>query len=270
MDVILGARGVERLPPDKAKDAWELPNLYVLAVGVSDYPKESMKLKYAHKDARVLAKTLQATSKGLYANVEVKVLIDKEASLRNIRQGFSWLKKQMTSRDVAVFFFAGHGEKENDGIFYLLPADVDAADVASSALPSGLIKEAMQSIPGRVLMLLDACHAGAVDGRRHGGSLSDDLRRELVADECGVVVMCSSTGREVSLESPLLEHGLFTKALVEGLEGKADYNQDRVIQLNELDLYVSNRVKELSRGKQHPVTNRPASVQPFAISARQN
>ena len=78
--------------------------------------------------------------------------------------------------------------------------------------------------------------------------------------------MCSSTGREFSLESSEVEHGLFTKALVEGISGAADYNKDGVIYFNELDLFVSERVKELSRGRQHPVTNRPTSVRPFPVS----
>lgn len=260
------ARGIKRVPGEKDNKQWDLPNLYVLAVGVGDYPHAAMKLRYAAKDAQVLSKTLQAGADGLYGKVEVKVLTDKDATLRNVRQGLGWLKKQMTQRDLAIVFFAGHGEQDSDGIFYLLPVDVDADDVASTALPSGLIKEALQSIPGRVLLLLDACHSGAVGGRRSGGAITDDLRRDLVSDECGVVVMCSSTGKEVSLESAVIEHGLFTKALVEGLAGKADYNRDQVIYSNELDLYVSDRVKELSNGRQHPVTNKPSSVRPFPLS----
>ena len=65
------------------------------------------------------------------------------------------------------------------------------------------------------------------------------------------------------MESPQVGHGYFTLALVEGLSGKADYNHDGVVQLNELDLYVTDRVKELSKGMQHPVTARPTSIRSF-------
>jgi len=261
------ARGAEREPGEKEKKL-ELPNLYVLTVGVSEYPQEAMKLKYAAKDAQVLARTLKATSQSLYRNVEVKVLTDKDATRRNILQGLTWLRKQMTQRDVAIVFFAGHGSQDADGKLYLLPVDVDKDDLISTAVPGEQVKSIVAGIPGRVIVLLDACHSGAVDGekRRTGGSLTDDLVRDLVTDDYGVIVMCSSMGREFSLESATVEHGFFTLALVEGLSGKADYNKTGVVYLNGLDLYVTTRVKELSKGKQHPVTTRPTSIRSFPLS----
>jgi uncharacterized caspase-like protein len=78
--------------------------------------------------------------------------------------------------------------------------------------------------------------------------------------------MCSSMGREFSLESPSVEHGYFTLALIEGLSGKADYNKEGLVYLNGLDLYVTARVKELSKGRQHPVTTRPTSIRSFPLS----
>ena len=80
--------------------------------------------------------------------------------------------------------------------------------------------------------------------------------------------MCSSMGREFSMESAEVKHGYFTLALVEGLAGSADYNKDGVVQLNELDLYVTDRVKELSKGMQHPVTARPTSIRSFPLTRR--
>ena len=261
------ARGAVREPDEKAKKL-ELPNLYVLAVGVSEYPQEAMKLKYAAKDATVLAKTFQATSHSLFRNIEVKVLTDKEATRRNILQGLTWLRKEMTQRDVAIVSFAGHGSQDADGKLYLLPVDVDKEDLLSTAVAGEQVKSVLAGIPGRVIVLLDACHSGAVDGdkRRAAGSLTDDLVRDLVTDDYGVIVMCSSMGKEFSLESAAVEHGFFTLALVEGLSGKADYNKSGVVYLNGLDLYVTTRVKELSKGKQHPVTTRPTSIRSFPLS----
>ena len=82
----------------------------------------------------------------------------------------------------------------------------------------------------------------------------------------GIVVMCSSTGREFSMESAALGHGYFTQGLTEGLSGRADYNKDGLVYLTELDTYLSDRVKELSQDHQHPVTAKPMSVVPFALS----
>jgi WD40 repeat protein len=263
------ARGAVR-DDDKQKPPREfLPSLYVLSIGVSDYPG-NLKLGYAAKDAQVLAKTLIATSSSLFEKVEVKQIVDKEATRRNILQGFTWLKKQMTQNDVAIITFAGHGNKDSDGRLYLLPIDVDVEDLVSSAVPSDQVKNLLSTTPGRIVMMLDACHSGAVDGpaRRGGGGggLTDDLVRDLVSDDYGLVVMCSSTGREFSLESAETAHGFFTLAVVEGLGGKADYDKVGVVTLNDLDRYVTNRVKELSKGRQHPVTTRPATLRSFPLS----
>ena len=87
-----------------------------------------------------------------------------------------------------------------------------------------------------------------------------------MTDDYGVIVMASSTGREFSLESNARRQSTFTLAIVEGLSGAADYNKDHVVYLNELDNYVSDRVKELTQGQQHPVTARPTSVRSFPLA----
>ncbi len=72
-------------------------------------------------------------------------------------------------------------------------------------------------------------------------------------------MMCSSRGLEKSLESPAYKSGFFTVAVVEGLEGKARKSDDGVVYFKELDAYVTERVKDLSEGKQHPLTS-PATT----------
>lgn len=73
----------------------------------------------------------------------------------------------------------------------------------------------------------------------------------------GAVVFASSTGSQVSVELDEFKHGAFTKALLEGLDGKADYTKDGVISTSELDVFVSQRVKELTNGEQMPTTVKP-------------
>ena len=167
-------------------------------------------------------------------------------------KSLTWLRQQMTQNDFGIFFFAGHGEKDSDGALYFLPVDADTTDLLSSAVPSEQIKRSMTSIPGKLMLMLDACHSGGLDApangqRRAAGSLTDDLVRDLINDENGLIVMCSSTGREFSLENNEHRHGNFTLAVTEGLSGKADFNQDGSVYITELDLYVTDRVKELSK-----------------------
>ena len=57
-----------------------------------------------------------------------------------------------------------------------------------------------------------------------------------------------------------------TLALTEGLSGKAYVNGDEAIYSNELDAYVSERVKDLSNGEQHPVTVQPGTIRSFPLA----
>ena len=76
----------------------------------------------------------------------------------------------------------------------------------------------------------------------------------------------ASTGRQFSLENANWGNGAFTKALVEGLDGRADYTKDKAVSLNELALYVSERVKALTGGDQSPTTAKPDTVPDFPIA----
>jgi uncharacterized caspase-like protein len=91
---------------------------------------------------------------------------------------------------------------------------------------------------------------------------------ELASAENGAVVFASSTGKQYSLEDKALGNGAFTKALVEGIGGRADYKADGKITINELDLYLSERVKELTKGQQTPTTTKPETIPdfPFAVT----
>jgi len=81
-----------------------------------------------------------------------------------------------------------------------------------------------------------------------------------------VIVFSASTGRQYSLENPVWNNGAFTKALVEGLNGAADYRKTGRITYKMLDVYVSERVKALTGGRQTPVTIIPQGVPDFPIA----
>lgn len=89
---------------------------------------------------------------------------------------------------------------------------------------------------------------------------------ELASAENGVVVFSSSTGRQLSYEDVAWGNGAFTKALVEGLDGKADYQKDGRITHKMLDLYISERVEEITKGRQSPVTQAPGGVPDYPVA----
>jgi len=239
-------------------------NLYVLAIGISDYAG-SLKLNYAAADANVISATLKSTSSKLFGKVETKVITNKNATRKEIVAGLNWLSTVMTPRDVAVVSFSGHGANERN-TQYLIPVDCNVNSLATSCIPGELFKNALGDLPGKVICILDACHSGGVAENNKRRNLLSDLVRDLITDDYGVIVLCSSLGSEVSLEGSNVKQGFFTAALVEGLKGKADFNGDGVVHLNELEGYAARRVKEMTRGMQNPIFAKPPNVEWFPLA----
>ena len=103
-------------------------------------------------------------------------------------------------------------------------------------------------------------------GQQRGSADLTAIVNELTSAENGVVVFASSTGRQYSLESTNWNNGAFTKALVEGVTGRADPRQTGRITHKMLDYYVTERVKELTNGRQTPVNISPQGVPDFPIA----
>lgn len=243
------------------------PKLYILAVGISNYKDPSLKLNFAHKDAEDFAKEMTKQKGKLYEDVKVKLLLNENATKDEILDGLDWLQKETTHKDLAMVFIAGHGVNDNSGIYYFLPYNVDIEKLKRTGLPFSDIKNTVASIAGKVTMFVDTCHSGNVMGKRAVTDITGVIN-ELTSAENGVVVFSSSTGRQYSLEDPTWGNGAFTKALVEGLQGRADLLGKGKITINMLDAFIAERVKEITKGKQTPVTAKPNTVPDFPIAVK--
>jgi uncharacterized caspase-like protein len=244
------------------------PSLYVLAVGVSMYPDPDMRLDLAAKDALDFGAAWNEQKGRLYRGVEVRALTDTQATKGNILDGLEWLQRQVTDKDIAVLFFAGHGINDSTGVFYFLPVDTDMEKLKRTAISQSDITSTVAAISGKVLVFMDACHSGNLMGKlkRRGVVVVDSVINELASAENGAVVFSSATGRQYALENREWGNGAFTKGVVEGIRGKADYKSTGRITVNMLDLYVSERVKELTKGQQTPTTVKPPNVPDFPVA----
>lgn len=248
------------------------PKLYILAIGVGAYSHpEVNKLKYSAKDANDFVAVMKQQKAKLYADVQVKLLTDATATKDNILDGLEWLQKQTTSRDVAMLFFAGHGIDDNSGTLYLLPVTADPNALRRTCIMKAEIQETVANAAGKIVVFIDACHSGNVmkensTTRRNITPNINALINELISAENGAVTFSSSSGRQYSLEDKTWNNGVFTKALVEGLSGKAVSNDQGRISVKSLDAYIAERVKTLTGGQQTPTTNFPPNVPDFPIA----
>jgi uncharacterized caspase-like protein len=246
----------------------------VLTVGVSEYAhNERLRLDFADDDARDLAEALLGQEGGLYAKVNVQHLTDARATQRAFFAALRVMLGAMQpgQQDVAVVQFSGHGATV-DGELYLLPSDVetDGPDaIATTGIEVRKLKELLRRLGerGKVLVLLDACHSGGVvEGSKDVAPPDvEAVRAELAAAGTGVVVLTSSSEREVSREDPDWRNGAFTEAVLEALAGRADRDGDRWLSVSELQGYVVGRVRELTKNAQNP---RVAAVGEQAFEAR--
>jgi WD40 repeat protein len=245
------------------------PKLYVLAVGVANYSSADIpKLGLSAKDARDFAATMQKQT-GLYREVEVRLLTETEATRDNVVDGLEWLQKQVTQHDVGMLFMAGHGVNDATAGYYYLPVDANPDKLKRTGVSMADIRGTLASLTGKAVFFIDTCHAGNAlgGGRRALDNNLNGVINELSSAENGVVVFSSSTGSQYSLENAAWGNGAFTKALIEGMNGGADYQRTGRITHKMLDLFISERVKALTNGQQSPVTQAPGGVPDFPVAA---
>jgi WD40 repeat protein len=256
-------------PQASAQEGMYKPKLYVLAVGVAKYANPSFNLELPAKDARDFANVLLKQKGELYADVQVRLLTDADAAKDNVLDGLDWLQHQVTARDVGMMFLAGHGMNDNTGKYYFLPYNADPEKLLRTGVPQADIRDTLSSLAGKAVFFVDTCHSGNAIGTAKTRGLDngvDAFVSDLASAENGVVVFTASTGRQFSLEDPAWGNGAFTKAVVEGLGGKADFQKSGRITLKGLDYYVAERVKQLTGGRQSPVSIAPSGVSDFPIA----
>jgi uncharacterized caspase-like protein len=239
------------------------PTLYVLAVGVGTFKNhEHLKLNFAAADAVGFVERVRRQEHGLYQRVEVHTLVNEEATGEAILKELEWLERNMSARDVAAVFFSSHGANDANRELYLLPYDVNIKDditLRRTGIHYGELRATLIRLAdrGKTLLFLDACHSGNVlAGTKAGPPDLDKVAADLASAENGVVVFSSSTGKQFSIEHPALGHGAFTAALLEAFDGKSD-RPPPWLHVSDLNIWLSARVKELTKGAQTPMTSIP-------------
>jgi hypothetical protein len=247
------------------------PKLKALLVGVSDYTNKDLKLKWAAKDAADLGRALRNQVGRGYESVDVRVLPNPKRS--EVMDGLEWLEQPSDGSVVTLLFFAGHGVTDERNRFFFLPSDAKLDQLRATAVSRDDIVGSLANMPGKRVVLLDACHSADALMKLAGRGPVDMSRitNEIASPEAGVVMYAAAQGWQVSYEDDAWSNGAFTKALVEGFDGAADYNKDGIVETDELNVWLRSRVRELTRAKpvqQEPVMLKSQAVPEFTIAAR--
>jgi hypothetical protein len=251
---------------------------WAVVVGVSQYHDARINpLRYADADARAFYDFLRSDRAGLggFKDENIKLLLNADANYRSLRSALFTFLKGATDDDVVVIYFAGHGaaDLERPDHLYLLLNDTDMDDIAGSAFPMKDVSEAVRNLYARnVVVITDACHSAGVGGQMQGprgAALRDaaDLNRinqafldQVQSSTGGSVIFTASGANQYSQEDARWGggHGVFTHFLLEGLNGAADDDGDRIVTLGEMMEYTRDHVRRETRNAQIPTISQTA------------
>lgn len=237
---------------------------FIVVVGINSYRDGHLNLHSARQDAEAIAASFKSKGQSLFAEEKVLTLYDADATKGNIVKALEEICAMASPEDVVVIFFSGHGDVDpSDGTYYFIPSDFDTKlPIESMYKNSGLSIRQIQSITGRikarkVLAMFDTCHAGRALSAFRG--MADVKAMKMLAKSSGLHLLAASTDEQLAGEVKILGHGVFTSALLEGMDGGADANRDGIITVRELLTYVEERTDELSEKylgrRQYPVAD---------------
>lgn len=242
------------------------PTLYLLSIGISKYENPEFNLGVADKDALAISEMMKSQKGKVYKDVVVKTFTNANAKSDDILDGLDWIDKEVTSKDVAMIFIAGHGVNDERGNYYFLSHEANLDRLRRTAVKWIEIEDTISNLPSKTILLADTCHSGNIAGTRRDIT---SAVKSIINTGSGSIIMTATTGNGYSYEQSNWGHGAFTKSILEGLDRfKADYDGDGTVTIKEIDLYVTNRVKKLTKGKQKPTTIIPASIPDFALGVK--
>ena len=205
--------------------------VYLVSVGITDYPGTYMDLSLPAKDAETITWLYSKNT-----SVEYNQLLNEQATIQNITSSIRRTFAKANTNDIVVLFFSGHG----------YPGGFVAYD---GQLTYTQVRKAMATSKCKNKMIFaDACFSGKI--RTNGRSSQSSVQ---AAKKANVMLFLSSRSNETSIERRGMQNGFFTTYLQKGLRGGADANRDRIITAKELYDYVHKGVIDISHDKQHPV-----------------
>ncbi|KAM3098636.1 caspase, EACC1-associated type [Phormidesmis sp. 146-12] len=217
-----------------------------LLIGVSEYEPGLAALPCASRDVEALRQVLIQPEMGGFAAVDVTVLIDPQR--QQMERAIYTLFADRQKDDLLLFYFSGHGVKDDSGKLYLATRETSKDRgrlIKPTAVSASALHESMnESRSQRQVIILDCCFSGAI---AQGLTLKDDgtidLKTQLGGK--GRAILTSSTSTQYSFEQEGVDLSVYTRYLVEGIgKGAADQDEDGWISVDELHDYASRKVQE--------------------------
>ena len=199
-----------------------------LLIGISEYEPGLNPLPGAVKDVEAMRRVLANPEMGGFAEADIRVL--KNPPRQDMEDFIYQLFSERQKDDLLLFYFSGHGIKDESGRLYLSTRTTRKQNgglVTPSAVAAGFLHESInKSKSQRQVLILDCCFSGAI---AQGMTVKDDaivnVQEQLGGK--GRAILTSSTSTQSSFEQEGSELSVYTLYLVEGIEkGAADKDGD--------------------------------------------
>jgi hypothetical protein len=227
----------------------EFANGHALLVGISGYPHLSHLEGQTLNNARDMEELFRDPFRGGYPPEQVRLLLDKDATIANLRAEFVRLADRVKSDDTVIIFFSGHGLRfRHNRNYYLVPYDYKSEASGHKALISmeELEKNLAAIKARRLLVLLETCFAGvntgAVMSLEPGTELEsyfDDKQQGGLTRGGGRAIIAACRADEKSMVQPGKRNTLFTHFLLDALRGQGKKRQDGAVRVHDLFMHVS-------------------------------
>jgi hypothetical protein len=239
---------------------------YALIIGNTEYIDQGLaQLTAPGKDTEDFARVLKGQD--ICAFDQVTIFMNQLSS--TVIEAIDAFFDQKKPDDLLVFYFSGHGVKDELGSLYLAVTNTIRSRLRSTAVKSDYIREAMdQSRSKRQVVILDCCNSGAFP---QGTKAEMGMGMVSALQGYGRFVLTASDATQFAWEGDNAigetQNSLFTHFLVKGLEGEADRDSDGNITVDELYDYAYEQISKVTP-KQTPTKS--SSKQEGEIVLRQN
>jgi hypothetical protein len=222
-------------------------SMHIVAAGINTYKNPALNLNYAEPDARGIVNFFRQEGSGLFKNVEIRELYNEQATKESIISQLGQLQNT-NPQDVVLIYLAGHGENINDK-WYFIPYELTYPEREEDVKANGLSSEELSGYIKRikaqkVLVLIDACKAGAVLVAFRG--FEDRKALSQLSRSTGVHIVAASSKNQFAAEVRELGHGVFTYTLLQGLNGKAA-GKGETVTVRKLMGYIEEQLPEITK-----------------------
>jgi hypothetical protein len=240
---------IEKLAGRNSIEKWAV----IIGIAKYKYAEQNSleNLIFADDDANDFARVLRNLG---WSEDHIKLLVNEEASRRNITIALeSWLTKA-GPQDQIVLFWSGHGfpDPENPEKVYFACYDTDISIPATGYRMDRVRLTLEETGAKNVFLFADTCHAGKLitRGNRDISIIPqiEEMNRKKNIPKGWIFLVGAETDRQ-AVEHTSWKNGAFTHSLLKGLMGEADGFQsagakDGIVTMGELKDYMNTTMPD--------------------------